>query len=80
MRTGDFITNLIHQAHNVNDLAFALGALSHFVGDTMGHLDAVNPAVAVEFPDLAENTARLSPTRNRPTPTSAPSSRSTSIS
>jgi hypothetical protein len=53
VRTGDFITNLIREAHNVNELAFALGALSHYVGDTMGHLDAVNPAVAVEFPELA---------------------------
>jgi hypothetical protein len=53
VRTGDFIANLIRGAHNVNELAFALGALSHYVGDTMGHLDAVNPAVAVEFPDLA---------------------------
>ncbi len=54
VRTGDFITNLIHQAHNVNELAFALGALSHYVGDTMGHMEAVNPAVAVEFPNLAK--------------------------
>lgn len=53
VRTGDFVTNLIHQAHNVNELAFALGALSHFIGDTMGHMEAVNPSVAVEFPDLA---------------------------
>ncbi|MGA9986063.1 MAG: zinc dependent phospholipase C family protein, partial [Acidobacteriaceae bacterium] len=54
VRTGDFIANLIREAHNVNELAFALGALSHYVGDTMGHLDAVNPAVAVEFPELAQ--------------------------
>jgi hypothetical protein len=53
VRTGDFVTNLIHQAHNVNELAFALGALSHFIGDTMGHMDTVNPSVAVEFPELA---------------------------
>jgi hypothetical protein len=53
VRTGDFITNLIHQSRDVNELAFALGALSHFVGDTMGHQLAVNPAVAIEFPELA---------------------------
>lgn len=53
VRTGDFVTNLIHQARDVNELAFALGALSHYVGDTMGHMDAVNPSVAVEFPSLA---------------------------
>ena len=54
VRTGDFVTNLIHQAHTLNELAFALGALSHFVGDTVGHMDAVNPAVAIEFPELAQ--------------------------
>ncbi len=53
VRTGAFVTNLIHQAHDVNELAFALGALSHYIGDTMGHMDAVNPSVAIEFPDLA---------------------------
>jgi hypothetical protein len=52
VRTGDFVTNLIHEAHNVNELAFALGALSHYVGDTIGHMEAVNPAVAIEFPQL----------------------------
>src|SRR5579875_261396 len=52
VRTGDFVTNLIRQAHNVNELAFALGALSHYVGDNLGHMDAVNPSVAIEFPHL----------------------------
>jgi hypothetical protein len=54
VRTGDFVTNLIHQSRDVNELAFALGALSHFVGDTLGHELAVNPAVAIEFPELAQ--------------------------
>jgi hypothetical protein len=54
VRTGDFVTNLIRQAQNVNELAFALGALSHYVGDTIGHRESVNPAVAIEFPNLAQ--------------------------
>lgn len=54
VRTGDFITNLIRQSRNVNELAFALGALSHYVGDTIGHMEAVNPSVAIEFPELAK--------------------------
>ncbi len=52
VRTGDFITIMIHEARNVNELAFALGALSHFVGDSIGHHDAVNPSTAIEFPKL----------------------------
>jgi hypothetical protein len=54
VRTGDFVTNLILQSRTLNELAFALGALSHYVGDTVGHMDVVNPAVAIEFPDLAQ--------------------------
>jgi len=52
VRTGDFITNLIHEAHNIDELAFALGALSHYVGDTIGHRYAVNISVPQEFPKL----------------------------
>lgn len=53
IRTGDFVASLIRNAHNVNELAFALGALSHYVGDSVGHHDAVNPATAIAFPKLA---------------------------
>jgi hypothetical protein len=54
VRTGDFVTNLIRQSRNVNELAFALGALSHYVGDNLGHMDAVNPSVPLEFPHLEQ--------------------------
>jgi hypothetical protein len=53
VRTGDFVASLIRNARNVNELAFALGALSHYVGDTVGHHDAVNPSTAIAFPTLA---------------------------
>ena len=55
VRTADFIRSLFREAKNPNELAFAIGALSHYVGDTVGHLKAVNPAVAVEFPNLAKH-------------------------
>jgi len=54
VRTGDFVASLIRNSRNVYDLAFALGALSHYVGDCIGHHDAVNPSTAVEFPSLEE--------------------------
>lgn len=53
VRTGDFVASLIRNARNVNELAFALGALSHYVGDSIGHHDAVNPSTAIAFPNLA---------------------------
>lgn len=53
VRTGDFIRALFRDSKDANDVAFAIGALSHFLGDTIGHPDAVNVAVGQEFPDLA---------------------------
>lgn len=54
VRTGDFITNLIRESHTLNELAFSLGALSHYVGDTVGHRYAVNISVPQEFPGLGK--------------------------
>ncbi|HEY1803949.1 MAG TPA: zinc dependent phospholipase C family protein [Terracidiphilus sp.] len=53
VRTGDFILALFRNAHNANELAFAIGALSHYIGDTIGHSQATNHAVALQFPKLA---------------------------
>ncbi len=54
VRPGDFVLSLISHAQNANELAFAIGALSHYIGDTIGHSEAVNEAVAIEFPKLAK--------------------------
>jgi len=53
VRTGDFVLALFRNAHNANELAFAAGALSHYVGDSIGHSEATNRAVALQFPKLA---------------------------
>lgn len=52
VRSGDFVVNLFRNATNADELAFAVGALSHYVGDSVGHLTAINLAVPVEFPKL----------------------------
>ena len=52
VRSGDFVVNLFRNAHNANELAFAIGALSHYIGDSVGHSEATNLAVPVEFPKL----------------------------
>lgn len=52
VRSADFVRSLFRNARNANELAFAVGALSHYVGDSVGHAEAVNPAVAIEFPKL----------------------------
>jgi len=52
VRSGDFVVSLFRNARNANELAFAVGALSHYIGDSIGHPDATNKAVALEFPKL----------------------------
>ena len=52
VRAGDFIVNLFRNASDADELAFAVGALSHYIGDTVGHATATNLAVPVEFPKL----------------------------
>ncbi len=54
VRSGDFVASLFHNARNVDELAFAVGALSHYLGDNIGHSECINPATAVEFPKLAK--------------------------
>jgi hypothetical protein len=54
VRTGDFIRALFRDSRNANDVAFAIGALSHYLGDTIGHPEAVNLAVSQEFPALGQ--------------------------
>jgi len=51
VRSGDFIVNLIHESSDLNEYAFALGALAHYSADNMGH-PTVNESVGLLFPDL----------------------------
>jgi hypothetical protein len=52
VRAGDFVAWLLANARTIDELAFAIGALSHYLGDSIGHAEAVNPATAIEFPKL----------------------------
>ncbi len=51
VRTGDFVHELLLESADVNEYAFALGALAHYTSDITGH-PAVNQSVAIEFPKL----------------------------
>src|ERR1700691_3067948 len=52
VRSGDFVRELLLESQDVNEYAFALGALSHYAADIAGHRVAVNLAVALEYPKL----------------------------
>jgi hypothetical protein len=51
VRSGDFVHELLVESNDVNEYAFALGALAHYASDITGH-PAVNQAVAIEYPKL----------------------------
>ena len=61
VRSGDFVWSLFRNAYSADELAFAIGALTHYLGDSIGHPQATNPAVASAFPRLA---ARYGPSVN----------------
>jgi len=51
VRSGDFVEALINDSSDLNEYAFALGALAHYASDVSGH-PAVNEAVALHYPKL----------------------------
>jgi hypothetical protein len=51
VRTGDFVMALVRDSSNVNEYAFALGALAHYASDNTGH-PTINQVVAITFPKL----------------------------
>jgi len=53
VRSGEFVRALIRDAQDMNEYAFALGALAHYAADDDGHR-AVNRAVPLLYPKLAK--------------------------
>jgi hypothetical protein len=51
VRTGDFVMALLDQSTDIDEYAFALGALAHYASDICGH-PVINEVVAREFPKL----------------------------
>jgi hypothetical protein len=54
VRSGDFVLALIEESKDLNEYAFALGALAHYAADAWGHPLATNRAVAIMYPHLAK--------------------------
>ncbi len=54
-RSGDFVVALLRDAQasgDLDDYAFALGALAHYAADNLGHPAAVNRTVPMVYPKL----------------------------
>src|SRR5215475_14329023 len=54
VRSGDFVINLLREAQDLNEYAFALGALAHYAADTEGHLIGINRSVPLVYPKLQQ--------------------------
>jgi hypothetical protein len=52
VRTGDLVEAMIHEASDLPEYAFALGALAHYAADNVSHPEAVNRSVALMYPKL----------------------------
>lgn len=52
VRSGDFVVALIRESQDLNEYAFALGALAHYAADNNGHPLGTNVAVPVLYPQL----------------------------
>jgi len=52
VRTGDFVQALIRDSQDLNEYAFALGALAHYAADNEGHRLVVNVSVPILYPKL----------------------------
>src|ERR1700730_9062982 len=52
IRSGDFIQALLRDAKDLNEYAFAVGALAHYAADNNGHRLGTNRAVPILYPGL----------------------------
>jgi hypothetical protein len=52
LRSGDFVVALLRDSQNLNEYAFALGALAHYAADNEGHRTGTNLAVPLLYPKL----------------------------
>jgi hypothetical protein len=52
VRSGDFVAALINESQDLNEYAFALGALAHYAADSAGHRMATNLSVPILYPEL----------------------------
>ena len=52
VRSGDFVMTLLRDSKDLDGYAFALGALSHYAADNLGHPIATNRVVPLLYPKL----------------------------
>ena len=58
VRTGDFVEAMIREARDVNEYAFALGALAHYAADNAGHPEGGQPGRRADVSEAARQIRR----------------------
>src|SRR5665213_3133226 len=51
VRSGDFVEALLSESENLDEYAFALGSLCHYMADKYGHSIATNHVVPIIYPE-----------------------------
>lgn len=59
VRTGDFVENLLSEAQNLNEYAFALGSLCHYMGDSYGHALGTNLVEPIVYPKVGKKFGKV---------------------
>jgi hypothetical protein len=59
VRSGDFVEALLRESQDLDEYAFALGALAHYSADTLGHPMAVNLSVPILYPKLGRKYGKV---------------------
>jgi hypothetical protein len=54
VRSGDLVVALLAEAKDVNEYAFALGFMCHYMADKYGHFIGVNRSVPIVYPKLMQ--------------------------
>src|SRR5678815_4531470 len=52
VRSAHFVQAMLRDARDINEYAFALGALAHYVADNTGHPAAINKSVPILYPKV----------------------------
>ncbi|HVW96733.1 MAG TPA: zinc dependent phospholipase C family protein [Mucilaginibacter sp.] len=59
VRSGDFVENLLDEAENLDEYAFAVGSLCHYMADTYGHSIGTNHTVPIVYPKMAKKFGKV---------------------
>jgi hypothetical protein len=59
VRSGDFVQNMLDEAQNIDEYAFAVGSLCHYYADKYGHSLATNLTVPEVYPKIEQRFGRV---------------------